>query len=63
MGKLYDKNLKMVLNKNHPKGFTLTDGEGLGARVSEQGKVRWQYRYKIEGKNKRVDLGTIRPSH
>lgn len=57
MGKLYDKNLKAVLNKNHPKTFTLTDGEGLGARVSEKGKVRWQYRYKVDGKSRRLDLG------
>ncbi|AWG80401.1 MULTISPECIES: tyrosine-type recombinase/integrase [Vibrio harveyi group] len=57
MGKLYDKNLKAVLNKTHPKVFTLTDGKGLGARVSEKGKVRWQYRYKLNGKGKRIDLG------
>lgn len=57
MSKLYDKNLKAVLNKNHPKTFTLTDGKGLGARVSERGKVRWQYRYKVDGKNYRLDLG------
>lgn len=57
MGKLFDKNLKTVLNKNHPKGFVLTDGAGLGARVSEKGKVRWQYRYKIDGKSRRLDLG------
>ncbi|MCL1078812.1 site-specific integrase [Parashewanella spongiae] len=57
MGKLFDKHLKAVLNKNHPKQFTLTDGNGLGARVSSTGKVRWQYRYKIEGKSHRVDLG------
>lgn len=57
MGKLYDKHLKTVLHKQHPKGFTLTDGLGLGARVSEKGKVRWQYRYKIDGSSKRIDLG------
>lgn len=57
MGKLYDKHLKAVQNKPHPKVFTLTDGEGLGARVSVKGKVRWQYRYKIDGKSMRLDLG------
>lgn len=57
MGKLYDKNLKAVINKKHPKIFTLTDGEGLGARVSVKGKISWQYRYKIDGKSQRIDLG------
>ncbi|WP_260608196.1 tyrosine-type recombinase/integrase [Vibrio cholerae] len=57
MGKLYDKHLKAVLNKSHLKVFTLTDGDGLGARVSLQGNVRWQFRYKINGASKRVDLG------
>lgn len=57
MGKLYDKHLKAVLNKTHTKVFTLTDGKGLGARVSKKGKVRWQYRYKINGKNMRLDIG------
>lgn len=57
MSKLYDKNLRAVLNKAHPKVFALTDGQGLGARVSEKGKVRWQYRYKVDGKSKRIDLG------
>ncbi|MEL7290641.1 MAG: integrase arm-type DNA-binding domain-containing protein [Pseudomonadota bacterium] len=57
MGKLYDKHLKSVVGKNHAKAFVLTDGHGLGARVSAKGKVRWQYRYKIGGQNKRMDLG------
>ena len=57
MGNIYDKNLKAVLGKEHPKPFVLTDGYGLSARVSAKGKVRWQYRYKISGKNKRMDLG------
>ncbi|MGR6503944.1 tyrosine-type recombinase/integrase [Shewanella sp. Koi 1] len=55
--KLYDKNIRAVFNKNHPKAFELSDGRGLGARVSPLGKVRWQYRYKIDGKNFRMDLG------
>ncbi|HCG5126504.1 TPA: integrase arm-type DNA-binding domain-containing protein [Vibrio parahaemolyticus] len=57
MGKLYDKHLKSVVGKNHSEAFVLTDGHGLSARVSAKGKVRWQYRYKIDGKNKRMDLG------
>ncbi len=57
MGKLYDKHLKAVLNKKQPDVFTMTDGDGLGARVSKNGKIRWQYRYKIHSKNQRLDLG------
>ncbi|MFA0554485.1 tyrosine-type recombinase/integrase [Vibrio sp. 10N.222.55.A1] len=57
MGKLYDKSLKSVAGKEHSEPFVLTDGNGLSARVSAKGKVRWQYRYKIEGKNQRMDLG------
>lgn len=57
MGKLYDKHLRAVLNKPRDKIFILTDGGGLGARVSLRGKIRWQYRYKVERANQRVDLG------
>lgn len=57
MGKLYDKHLKSAVGKNHSEAFVLTDGNGLSARVSAKGKVRWQYRYKIDGQNKRMDLG------
>lgn len=57
MAKLYDKHLKAVLNKSHSDVFEMTDGLGLSARVSKTGKVRWQYRYKVDGRNKRMDLG------
>ncbi|SDJ58430.1 Integrase [Ferrimonas sediminum] len=57
MGKLYDKSLKAVHKKRHAQVITLTDGGGLAARVSKLGKVRWQFRYKINGKNKRIDFG------
>jgi integrase len=57
MSRLYDKQLKAVLDRPQTKVKILSDGDGLGARLSLQGKIRWQFRYKIEGKNKRVDLG------
>ncbi|UXI01132.1 tyrosine-type recombinase/integrase [Photobacterium sp. TY1-4] len=57
MNKLFDKNLKAALNKPRDKTVVLNDGGGLGARVSPLGKVRWQYRYKIDGNGKRLDLG------
>ncbi|MBW8186569.1 tyrosine-type recombinase/integrase [Shewanella nanhaiensis] len=57
MAKLYDKKLKALLNKPQEKTTTFSDGDGLGVRVSLQGNLRWQFRYKVEGKNKRIDLG------
>ncbi|WP_406732165.1 tyrosine-type recombinase/integrase [Vibrio scophthalmi] len=57
MNNLHDKNIKAVFGKQHSEASVLSDGQGLSARVSTRGKVRWQYRYKILGKNKRMDLG------
>jgi integrase len=57
MNKLYEKQLKAVLNKKQDELLTLSDGLGLGARVSLNGKISWQYRYKMKGKNKRIDFG------
>ena len=34
-----------------------SDGKGLGVQISKLGKVRFQSRYKINGKNRRMDLG------
>ncbi|HDM8230071.1 TPA: integrase arm-type DNA-binding domain-containing protein [Vibrio campbellii] len=57
MAKLFDKKLKALLNKPQEKTVVYSDGNGLGARISPLGGIRWQFRYKVEGKNKRVDLG------
>ncbi|WP_318476357.1 tyrosine-type recombinase/integrase [Photobacterium leiognathi] len=57
MSRLFDKKLRSILNKPQEKVNVLSDGGGLGARVSMLGKIRWQFRYKINGKNKRLDLG------
>lgn len=57
MGKLFDKQLKASLGKPRDKKTVLSDGNGLGARLTTSGKVRWQFRYKIQGKNKGFDLG------
>nr|WP_198589614.1 site-specific integrase [Shewanella sp. 10N.286.51.B7] len=35
-----------------------TDGKGLGVRISKTGHIKFQFRYKIKGKNKRFDLGS-----
>lgn len=58
MGKLYDKQIKAVLGQKSGSVFELSDGGGLGIRVSPSGKVRWQFRYKIHGKNKRLDIAS-----
>jgi len=57
LNNLYEKQIKAVFDKPQEKIIILNDGLGLGARVSKGGKVTWQYRYKIHGENKRLDLG------
>lgn len=54
---LYETSLRALNGKPQPKIQELPDGKGLGVRVSKQGKVRFQFRYKINGKSKRMDLG------
>ncbi len=57
MGKLFDKHLKVLLNKERDKTIVMSDGNGLGARVSPKGRIQWQLRYYHGGVEKRVDLG------
>lgn len=57
MGKLFDKHLKAALNKKNSKTIVLSDGDGLGARVSPKGRIQWQLRYYYDGTEKRIDLG------
>lgn len=54
---LYEKTLRSYSGKPQPEALTLTDGKGLGVRISTQGKIRFQFRYKIDGYSKRIDLG------
>lgn len=54
---LYETTLRALNGKPCPDVTELTDGKGLGVRVSKLGKVRFQFRYKINGKSKRLDLG------
>ncbi|MGE6648834.1 tyrosine-type recombinase/integrase [Shewanella colwelliana] len=54
---LYETTLRALNGKPQPKLKELTDGKGFGVRVSKQGKISFQFRYKIYGKNKRMDLG------
>ncbi|MCL1047543.1 site-specific integrase [Shewanella electrodiphila] len=54
---LYETSLRALNGKAQPKTLEKSDGKGLGVRISTLGKVRFQYRYKINGKNRRMDLG------
>lgn len=54
---LFEKSLRAYYGKPQAKTLTLTDGKGLGVRVSVLGKMRFQFRYKINGQSKRIDLG------
>ncbi|PKG56176.1 site-specific integrase [Shewanella sp. GutDb-MelDb] len=54
---LYETSLRALNGKAQPKVLEQSDGKGLGVRISKLGKVRFQYRYKINDKNKRMDLG------
>ncbi|MCL1130659.1 tyrosine-type recombinase/integrase [Shewanella sairae] len=54
---LYETSLRALNGKHQPQSIELADGKGLGVRVSKLGKIRFQYRYKINGKNKRMDIG------
>ena len=54
---LYETTLRSLNGKTQQGIIELTDGKGLGVRVSRLGKLRFQFRYKINGRNQRMDLG------
>ncbi|WP_219822480.1 tyrosine-type recombinase/integrase [Shewanella insulae] len=54
---LYETTLRALVGKPQSKVKELTDGKGLGVRISKLGKLSFQFRYKISGKSKRMDLG------
>lgn len=55
---LSDSFLRSVHNKLSDKVSEKTDRDGLSVRISKAGKVVFQLRYRSDGKQKRVDLGT-----
>ncbi|WP_394239918.1 tyrosine-type recombinase/integrase [Vibrio astriarenae] len=55
---LSDKWLKAHYNKTHDKLITKTDRDSMGVRVTPAGKVIFQLRYRYNGKQDRMDLGT-----
>ena len=59
MGKLTTKKLDSIVGKTQEKRYSLTDGDGLGARVSAKGVISWELRYRQPGeKQTRVELGS-----
>ncbi|MBQ4889286.1 integrase arm-type DNA-binding domain-containing protein [Shewanella sp. MMG014] len=54
---LYETTLRALNGKPQSEVTELTDGKGLGVRVSRLGKLSFQFRYKINRKNRRMDLG------
>jgi hypothetical protein len=54
---LTDSKLKKFLNKSHDKPFELADRDSLSIRVSQKGKIAWQYRFRYNGKADRLSLG------
>lgn len=55
---LTDTWLRANLGKPREKTLVKADRDGLGARVSPTGKITWQYRYRLNGSAKRIDIGT-----
>ena len=57
MSKLYEKTLRALLDKPQDAIKMISDGDGLSIRVSLLGKIRWQFRYRINKKGQRCDIG------
>lgn len=54
---LSDAKLRKINGKPVPKRFELSDANGLSVRVTPTGVIVFQYRYKIDGKPRRMTLG------
>ena len=55
---LSDSWLKSNNEKPREKVEVVTDREALSVRISPKGKIVFQYRYRFNGKAKRLDIGT-----
>ncbi|WP_433925084.1 tyrosine-type recombinase/integrase [Vreelandella sp. 21] len=53
-----DSWLKAQHGKEQERTQVKNDRDGLGARVSPKGKITFQVRYRFEGKQHRIDVGT-----
>lgn len=54
---LSDTKLRSLLNKPYSGKPELTDGDGLSARISPNGTIAFQYRYRWSGKAVRLTVG------
>ncbi|OCG25930.1 integrase [Gilliamella sp. HK2] len=54
---LSDTKLKSILNKPYTGLPELTDGDGLGVRISQKGTIAFQFRYRWNGKAQRMTIG------
>ncbi|MDT8277878.1 Arm DNA-binding domain-containing protein [Roseomonas mucosa] len=52
---LTDKQVKAAVPRD--KSYRLTDGDGLSLRVLPGGSRLWQYRYRLEGREKIHSIG------
>lgn len=50
--------LNAQLNKPQEKIVRKSDGNGLGVRISQQGKITFTFRYRYQNKQSSVDLGS-----
>lgn len=55
---LSDSWLKSNNGKERDKVEVVTDRDSLSVRISPKGKIVFQYRYRFNGKSKRLDVGT-----
>ncbi len=55
---LTDTWLRKNLGKERSAVHTEADQEGLGARISQKGKITFQFRFRYNGKQARMDLGS-----
>lgn len=55
---LTDTWLRTQLGREHSQTFAKADRDGLSARISPKGKITWQVRYRLLGKQHRMDLGS-----
>lgn len=55
---LTDTWLRKNLGKERSAVHTEADQEGLGARISPKGKITFQFRFRYNGKQARMDLGS-----
>lgn len=50
--------LKAQSGREQPRTVTRADRDGLAARISPKGKITWQIRYRRQGRQERMDLGS-----